>query len=84
MIHCGKEHTEIEGSIVQICNDLTNIIMAVKNVLYDSFNQEEADAIIAMCGKLAYTDDKKQEELISEDIARIFDTVCGEKDEVHV
>lgn len=73
MINCDDVGVRVVGSTLNIIQDFTNIVSAVRKALLDNMTPETADELIALCGQLAYAsaaEDKSAEADLYERITK--------------
>ena len=47
---------KIEGELVELLDELTGILISMRQILEDKYGKREAEEIIAICGKVAFAD----------------------------
>ena len=67
MIKCDSKRTTVRGSGLQVIEDLMNVLVAVRKVLEKDLPRESANKIIAVCGKVAFSEDGSEEEQMAMD-----------------
>ena len=72
-IKCSYGGTHLSGSTLDIIQDFSNIIIAVRKTLAEKYSDDDVDKIIALSGKLAYASGDKEKELeVFEELTKVI------------
>lgn len=62
---------QLKGDVFSLLDEFTGIVRAMRNMLRDHLDEESADEVVALCGKLAFSEDAGERELIVDRIREI-------------
>lgn len=65
-------------TVVDILDELTAVIKTAKNLLAESRDEQTAGELIALCGKLAFAEEKDLERVLEDEIGKLIFKEKGE------
>ena len=69
---------KIEGELSEILEELTGILISMRQMLEDKYGKREAEEIIAICGKVAFAD-KAHIESAQDEMVDYLESMLSEK-----
>ena len=77
MIKADKECIKINGNPDDIMYDFVNVVKAIREVLYNSFGDNAANAILDAFYKISKLTDEEFKEMTKEELDEIVELVCA-------